>query len=691
MGNNQQFEKISFWQLLAKKNNSENSIKKIEIPIIQRDYAQGRTKQEKIRNQFLDALYDAIYKQPVELDFVYGSETKSVFHPLDGQQRLTTLFLLHWYIATKENRLDNDVKDKLSIFTYETRTSSREFCNELVTNGIKLEKDKFISDIIKNTMWFVASWKKDPTISAMLTMLDAIHNKFSEAEDRWDKLTSDDNPPITFLYVKLENFGLSDDLYVKMNARGKQLTSFENFKSRFGRHVEKNGWEKDTTNPEDKFEHRIDTVWTDLFWKYKGDDKEIDKKLINFIAGIAINCCVENYKPTINDRIAELQDIIPINPIMDKIGKLVSSSEVIVPEDFSTKEEFDYLVNYLNKYSENNNNKIKPDIFLWNYCSEGKTLFEDLILGENFTLQKRVLFYAQTIFLLKNDVFEQNNFNDWMRLVRNVVENVSGHWNLSTMIGAIRFVKKMSEYSSSINLNLVSNENNIDSDFATKQVKQEIEKAKIIVANPKAKKTIQDTEDTNFCKGEIEFALYCADYDIDKNPNPQNFNDVKLDKIKNAITEHLNDNDVTNDFRRAFFTIQDNDFYDYWQGNLIVLDDYYYKSKRRIILDVKNLKENFSNNKKSTTYRDYLKELIEKLSQQNVDEVIEDFVKSSKFNELPRWKQRVIEEQDLLKHSEKHYIAIAEHNICCYLLPGSKIVEYDRYREHWKDRVYQIM
>ncbi len=85
------FEKLSFWQLLENRS--------VEIPIIQRDYAQGRAKKQKVRNDFLEALKNALTGNPVELDFVYGKEENNVLQPLDGQQRLTTLFLLYWFIA----------------------------------------------------------------------------------------------------------------------------------------------------------------------------------------------------------------------------------------------------------------------------------------------------------------------------------------------------------------------------------------------------------------------------------------------------------------------------------------------------------------------------------------------------------------------------------------------------------------
>ena len=81
-------------------------LSKIEIPIIQRDYAQGRKSPEvdRIRKRFLSSIYIALTEnKPQKLDFVYGDiDDNKVLTPLDGQQRLTTLFLLHWYIDRHE-------------------------------------------------------------------------------------------------------------------------------------------------------------------------------------------------------------------------------------------------------------------------------------------------------------------------------------------------------------------------------------------------------------------------------------------------------------------------------------------------------------------------------------------------------------------------------------------------------------
>ena len=86
-------------------------INQIEIPIIQRDYAQGRQTGtvKRVRERFLNNIFDAIKShRHLTLDFVYGEITDGKLTPLDGQQRLTTLFLLHWYASKKDNIDENN-------------------------------------------------------------------------------------------------------------------------------------------------------------------------------------------------------------------------------------------------------------------------------------------------------------------------------------------------------------------------------------------------------------------------------------------------------------------------------------------------------------------------------------------------------------------------------------------------------
>ena len=106
--------------------------KQIVIPQIQRDYAEGRKigKVNEVRKSLLsDMIYAVCNDKKTELDFVYGYERNGSFEPLDGQQRLTTLFLLSWVLSTNKNNL---IVDGKSILSYKNRNTSLDFCNELV-------------------------------------------------------------------------------------------------------------------------------------------------------------------------------------------------------------------------------------------------------------------------------------------------------------------------------------------------------------------------------------------------------------------------------------------------------------------------------------------------------------------------------------------------------------------------------
>lgn len=284
---------ISFWDFLLGHS--------IEIPIIQRDYAQGRRGKEELRKGFLANLKAALDDKStvLKLDFVYGASKKKQLNPLDGQQRLTTLWLLHWYIALRANVL-GECCETLRKFTYETRISSRDFCEQLCNadNFRNFGGDDVVG-YIKRQTWFYSAWKQDPTIQSMLRMLsgtygseaqeDGIEKVFGSTnfEEYWNLLCSNDCP-IQFYYLPLENFGLSDDLYIKMNARGKQLTSFENFKADFIGYITEQAkcsspeW-NGLLNPTSGLPVKMDSVWTDIFWEEKANDYRIDEIYFAFI------------------------------------------------------------------------------------------------------------------------------------------------------------------------------------------------------------------------------------------------------------------------------------------------------------------------------------------------------------------------------------------------------------------------
>ena len=310
MSNNTNTKAMSFWKFM-----NDNII---EIPIIQRDYAHGRLGKENLRKNFLADLKKALdnespYKDTsMKLDFIYGSIENGKLNPLDGQQRLTTLWLLHWYIALRAKQLSEVNCSIFRKFTYETRISSREFCENLcIPEHVTNYSGNDIVGFITNQTWFYSAWKQDPTIQSMLRMLggtkvadkkgediiDGIEELFQNTnedvfKDYWRLLTEKD--AIVFYHLPLSDFGLSDDLYIKMNARGKQLTGFENFKADIIGYITKQAqdetiehsirteWEK-LLDPKNGIPIKLDTDWTDIFWESRSRDNRIDEIFFTFL------------------------------------------------------------------------------------------------------------------------------------------------------------------------------------------------------------------------------------------------------------------------------------------------------------------------------------------------------------------------------------------------------------------------
>ena len=269
---------------------------KILVPMIQRDYAQGRTdkKATDVRNNILNDIFSG---NIVHFDLVFGSKEKKIidgkekncFIPVDGQQRLTTLFLLYLYGQKNQNSFQ---ELDLSKFSYDTRRAASNFCKSITSEEWFVPNDKKVSDVIKDSSWFMNYWEKDPTVEGMLNMLDAIHEKCKEITDYHDIIK------VTFYFFDLESNGLNENLYLKMNSRGKPLTAFENLKAKMEKvlpkdvEIEDKCFPKCDSSPKDSFKSKwkyfMDRDWTEAFWDSANPEKydvNIAKFIVRFLAG----------------------------------------------------------------------------------------------------------------------------------------------------------------------------------------------------------------------------------------------------------------------------------------------------------------------------------------------------------------------------------------------------------------------
>ena len=401
-------------------------IKRIEIPKIQRDFAYGRTdvKNSRKRDNFLDSLLEAVNGNPITLDFIYGDIKRNVLTPLDGQQRLTTLYLLYWYASKKENITDNSF---LKCFSYETRPSARKFCEAITTKHFDLKSSKPLSEQIKDKNWFPLEWQHDATIYSMLVMLDAIQKKFSGVENLYTKL---DN--ISFYFLPIEDMGLTDELYIKMNSRGKPLSQFEHFKAEFEKQLK-----LADENLAKRIGSKIDREWTDLLWPYRNsgtgddnDDTTDDEFLRYFIFVCNIICYKNGGSPKTNDEFDLIKEFFTIQRDDDR-ERVIKNAETL--ENFfdcwldDSKKSIP-IQNFFESFAakKHSTGKIKTNYNI-NFFEDCLKNYADII-GKNrrkFTLNQIILLYAFVIYRQNMSKVSPDDFRRRIRIINNLILNSS--------------------------------------------------------------------------------------------------------------------------------------------------------------------------------------------------------------------------------------------------------------------------
>ena len=695
--NTQSGERLTFYKLFKEKGY------RIEIPIIQRDYAQGRSSTTEVREMFLDSLYSYLSEglPNRDLDFVYGSlinNGTTNFIPLDGQQRLTTLFLLHWYLANISHNMpllrDFLTLDGKSKFAYETRTSSSEFCDALMSHDIDITrlldpdkgKQNSLSKTIRDFGWYYLSWRYDPTIQSMLTMLDSIHDKFWDNPEFFSKLIDEKNPIITFLFLNLKDFKLTDDLYIKMNSRGKPLTPFENFKAKIEQHISKlnpdtkrkfilkYGETGNAVTIRDYFSHKIDTDWANLFWNYRSllnrssDKNEIDNtfddELMNFIRVIvsnqyALDCPDKDDKleyllgTQVARRRKDYSDVISYHKYIS-LGVLSDSSLY-------------YLIDALDNLS-NGENKITihlPDTF---YFDENK-VFEKVLLHE-LTLLQRVLFFAYTRYLIENPG-NVSGLSQWMRVIYNLAQNtvIDG---ADEVAKAIKSINNFLPFSIDI-LTFLREDSKIDF-FTGRQVQEEKIKAHLLSKTTNDwKNKLEEIEKHSYFAGQIGFILEFSGileyYEQNNNCDWE----LDLDNIHfNSFIEYSNKagsifNAIGNGLNKDFL----------WERAVLTKGDYLINtsaSRRNFLNTDRNLRDlswkrllrlppNGTNNQELQIWKNrryFVKEVLDdnNFSITNLHKSLEKIIKDP----VNDWRSYFINNPELIRYCEQGYIKFESAN-----------------------------
>ena len=439
---------------------------RVVIPLIQRDYAQGRKDKRttEVRKVLLQDINTALLDknvEPLDLNFIYGKSINGKFIPLDGQQRLTTLFLVYLFAYR-----DNDECDFLGNFSYETRDSSRKFFKSLFENrkNIFIET-KSPSEIITDEPWFADSWQLDPTVQGALKTLDDISDSFDYGFDYVSVLSDSNNQKLVFNFLDIDKLGSEDELYIKLNSRGRPLTDFENFKARFIDRIK-----KIDSHLEREFSQNIDTKWTDVIWNI--DKNAFDTNFLNLFEIVLIN--------NLDSLDYSKRDNWTLEIDFETVE--ISHIEIIVS-----------VLDFLSK----------------NKMTDASSILECSIV--NKTLKDRVYFHVISTFIEHQGDTLDTSYKNWYRIFRNLINN-SVIDSQDSYERAIKGINEQIEHTSDL-LEYLAEGNRING-FSIDQVDEEIEKAKLITADDSYREIIEVAENHRYFDGQIRSCFYFEANDL---------------------------------------------------------------------------------------------------------------------------------------------------------------------------------
>ncbi|MCF0236938.1 MAG: DUF262 domain-containing protein, partial [Bacteroidaceae bacterium] len=162
------------------------------------------------------------------------------FEPVDGQQRLTTLWLLRLCLSKMARQ---PFTDELTFSACEYADS---FCRALMQATAEDLKEP------QKAKWFIKAWGTDTSVKAMMATIKVIHDKLQQIQDPAEILEGLENR-VDYCLLPLDD-NINEDIYIKMNRRGLALTRFEMLKS----------WLDEEAD--EAWKQAMDGRWSDMAW-----------------------------------------------------------------------------------------------------------------------------------------------------------------------------------------------------------------------------------------------------------------------------------------------------------------------------------------------------------------------------------------------------------------------------------------
>lgn len=252
---------------------SDRELEQFIIPEIQRDYvwepADVADLLGYIREGFEGGKADVPY-----LGFIYAYGDRDFvrkYFLIDGQQRLTTIFLLLIAgYAHNGKKMPDYMFDREQLkLDYKVRQSTHDFLTDLVAQCHKgpLAPDFTVTDQV----WYHEDYKNDRSIRHLIRNFEFIRSWLKELHDVPAFITFAEER-LELSYYDIPDGRQGEDLYIYMNSRGRHLEPNETLKAKYLARVgDKKHWGAEWER------------WQDLFWKLRLHRPDADEGFNDFL------------------------------------------------------------------------------------------------------------------------------------------------------------------------------------------------------------------------------------------------------------------------------------------------------------------------------------------------------------------------------------------------------------------------
>lgn len=270
---------------------------KIIIPDLQRDYCWGdkawnkdAEKYTELVSSFLENLIES-YKEDQDknltLGLIYGYESPKYHVQLcDGQQRLTTLFLILGIVNRKTNnhfqcKLISDeelIDNREPYLQYAIRESTLYFLSDLVCEYFLKSENETSCSKIQNSSWYFSEYNLDASIKSMMAAVVTIEDLFNKAIDiDFKQFGNFILNRLQMLYYDMGNRTQGEETFVIINTTGEPLSATENLKPIIIGNIDN---EEERKKASDEWEEREEWFWQNKIKEETTSDDGINQFFI---------------------------------------------------------------------------------------------------------------------------------------------------------------------------------------------------------------------------------------------------------------------------------------------------------------------------------------------------------------------------------------------------------------------------